>query len=252
LGVVLGFAGVFRGTGVRVVFGDCTFDGETREVFRDGRPVHLSPKAFRLLELLLEARPRALSKAEIHEKVWPDAFVSEATLASLVAEIREAIGEHGKDARHIRTVHGFGYSFAGSATEAPRESPHPKTRSSWRLVWEHRAIPLPEGETVIGRNPDTGIRIPSDGVSRHHARIVVAGPAATVEDLGSKNGTYLRGERISGAAPLRHNDVLRLGGQNLTVRFVRDEPSTLTEIGDAEDPQPPRAARGRRKKAGDQ
>src|SRR5262249_53998223 len=119
-GVVWGFLGDSLGSAMRAVFADCTFDGETRELFRGGRPVHLSPKAFRLLELLLESRPRALSKAEIHEKIWPEAFVSEATLASLVAEIREAIGEDGKDARHIRTVHGFGYSFAGEAAEAPR------------------------------------------------------------------------------------------------------------------------------------
>ncbi|HKA38028.1 MAG TPA: winged helix-turn-helix domain-containing protein [Thermoanaerobaculia bacterium] len=230
---------------MRVFFGDCTFDGETREIFRGERPVHLSPKAFRLLELLLEARPRALSKAEIHEKVWPDAFVSEATLASLVAEIREAIGEHGKDARHVRTIHGFGYSFAGPATEAARESPLPEAGSSWRLIWENRTIALPEGETVLGRSPDTGIRIPLDGVSRHHAKIVIAGPAATVEDLGSKNGTFLRGDRISGPAPLRHDDVLRLGRQNLTVRFVKSEPSTLTEIGEQSGKETPAEENGR-------
>jgi len=246
---------------MRVSFGDCTFDSETREVFRDGRPVHLSPKAFRLFELLLEARPRALSKAEIHEKVWPDAFVSEATLASLVAEIREAIGEEGKEARHIRTVHGFGYSFAGAASEAPREAARAEGSSSWRLVWEDRVIALPEGETVLGRNPDTGIRIASDGVSRRHAKIVISGGGATLEDLGSKNGTYLRNERISGPVALRHEDVLRLGGQSLTVRLVHDEPSPLTEIGDPagmEAPakqdgrgKPPPAS-GRRKKAGPQ
>jgi len=97
---------------VRVQFGDCTLDSDTRELFRGAEPVHLSPKAFRLLELLLEARPRALAKAEIHEKIWPDAVVSEATLASLIAEIREAIGDAGKDGRFIRTIHGFGYAFS--------------------------------------------------------------------------------------------------------------------------------------------
>ncbi|HEV8117847.1 MAG TPA: winged helix-turn-helix domain-containing protein [Thermoanaerobaculia bacterium] len=246
---------------MRVCFGDCTFDGETREILRDGRPVHLSPKAFRLLELLLEARPRALSKAEIHEKVWPDAFVSEATLASLVAEIREAIGEHGKDARHIRTVHGFGYSFAGAAAETPRASAQPGAGSSWRLVWENRVIPLEEGETVLGRNPDRGIQIPSDGVSRRHAKIVIAGPAASIEDLGSKNGTFVRDEKITGPVALRHDDVVRLGGLTLAVRWVRDEPSTLTEIGEAAGKEAPAKqngrgrtppASGRRKKTGPQ
>lgn len=229
---------------MRAVFGDCTFDGETRELFREGRPVHLSPKAFRLLELLLESRPRALSKAEIHEKIWPDAFVSEATLASLVAEVREAVGDDAKDARHIRTVHGFGYSFAGAVSEAPRAAASPAA-SSWRLIWEDRVIALPEGETVLGRDPGAGIRISAESVSRRHARIVIAGGAATLEDLGSKNGTWLREERVSGPAPVRHDDHFRLGGVRLTLRAVPEDKSTKTEIGNPPEragpaPEPPR------------
>ena len=215
---------------MRASFGDCTFDGETRELFRLGQPIHLSPKAFRLLELLLESRPRALSKAEIHEKIWPDAFVSEATLASLVAEIREAIGEGGKDARLLRTVHGFGYSFAGTATEIPRAGATPAP-SPWRLIWDERVIPLPEGETVLGRDPEVGVRIPTESVSRRHARIVVARGAATLEDLGSKNGTWLSGERIAGPRPLAHDDQIRLGRIELRIRTVSEEHSTATEIG---------------------
>ena len=213
---------------MRVGFGDFTFDGETRELFREEKPVHLSPKAFRLLELLLEARPRALSKSEIHEKIWPDAFVSEATLASLVAEIREAIGEGGRDAEHIRTVHGFGYSFAGTAAEAPR--PMRTAESPWRLVYEDRVIPLPEGETILGRDPSAGIRLSSDGISRQHARLVIAEGSATIEDLGSKNGTYVREQRITGPTPVRHDDPVRLGAVKLTVRLAPDDKSTRTEI----------------------
>jgi len=218
---------------VRLAFADCAFDGETRELFRAGEPVHLSPKAFRLLELLLEARPRALSKAEIHGKIWPDAFVSEATLASLVAEIREAIGEDGRGAGCIRTVHGFGYSFAGAAAEVPR--PGGTGESSWRLIHEDRVIPLPEGETVLGRDPGAGIRLSSDSISRRHARIVIAQGSATIEDLGSKNGTYVRDERIKGPTALRHEDPVRLGGVRVTLRVVPDDQSTRTEIA----PSPP-------------
>jgi len=214
---------------MRVVFGDCTVDSETRELFRKEKPMHLSPKAFRLLELLLEGRPRALAKAEIHQKIWPEAFVSEATLASLIAEIREAIGG-GKDARFIRTVHGFGYSFAGAASDAPRATPA-GSASCWRLLWDGREIPLREGETVLGRDHLAGIRIPSESISRRHARIVVAESAATLEDLGSKNGTYLRGEKIGEPKALEDGDSIRLGSVTLTVRVVSGEGSTATEIG---------------------
>ncbi len=226
---------------MRLAFGDCTLDSETRELLRGERPVHLSPKAFRLLELLLEGRPKAFSKAEIHEKVWPDTFVSEATLASLVAEIREAIGEDAKDARSIRTVHGFGYAFAGAVHDLPpRERPGTGEPSAWRLIWEDRVLPLPEGETIIGRDHLAAIRIPSESVSRRHARLLVARGAATIEDLDSKNGTYLRGERIASPKTLEDGDSLRIGSATFTVRYVSEEKSTMTEI----DTPPAREAPG--------
>lgn len=223
---------------MRVAFGDCTLDSETRELFRGERPVHLSPKAFRLLELLLEGRPKAFSKAEIHEKIWPDAFVSEATLASLVAEIREAIGEDAKDARCIRTVHGFGYSFAGAVRDLTRERPGTIEPSAWSLIQDDRVIPIPEGETILGRDHLAGVRIPSESVSRRHARIVILRTSATIEDLGSKNGTYLRGERIESPESLKDGDSIRIGSVPLAVRFVSEEKSTMTEIGT----RPPREA----------
>ena len=75
----------------------------------------MSPKAYELLKLLLEQRPKALSKAELHERLWPGTFVSEVNLAALVNEVRAALGERGRHGRFIRTVHGFGYAFAHEA-----------------------------------------------------------------------------------------------------------------------------------------
>src|SRR5262249_46867728 len=108
-------SGIFPGGGMRLGFGECVLDGETRELLFGGNPVHISPKAFELLEILLETRPRALSKAEIHERLWRDTFVSDGTLTSLVAEVRSAIGDIGEETRWIRTVHRFGYAFSGPA-----------------------------------------------------------------------------------------------------------------------------------------
>ena len=53
---------------MRVRFGECVFDSEMRQVSVRGKAVHLSPKAFQFLELLLESRPHASSKSEIHER----------------------------------------------------------------------------------------------------------------------------------------------------------------------------------------
>src|SRR4051794_7854370 len=106
-----------------VVFGDCVFDRASRELTRRGVAVHGGPKQLALLELLLDARPRALTKVEIHNSLWGATFVSDATLTSLVAELRAAIGDDARSPRFIRTIHGYGYSFFGEASVAsPRPS----------------------------------------------------------------------------------------------------------------------------------
>ena len=111
---------------MKVRFGDIRFDSDTRQLSRESRELHVSGKAFELLKLLLERRPNAVSKADIQEYLWPDTFLSETNLPSLVTEIREAIGD---DARHplfIRTLHGFGYAFSGEVTDGPSWSRAPR------------------------------------------------------------------------------------------------------------------------------
>src|SRR5215813_341726 len=101
---------------MRFQFGDCALDVDTRELSRAGNPVHIEPKAFRLLELLLASRPKALSKDELQDQLWPKTFVSERSLARLVEVVRDCIGDSAKEPRYIRTVHGFGYAFSGDAS----------------------------------------------------------------------------------------------------------------------------------------
>ena len=134
-----------------VRFGECVFDPETREFFRSGRPVHLPPKSFQLLELLLDRRPKAIAKEELLQLVWPGTFVAEGSLTRVIAELRDAIGDDAREPRLIRTIHGYGYAFQGSAsTEARR----PKAVSPvFKLIWGDREIALREGENVLGRDP---------------------------------------------------------------------------------------------------
>lgn len=108
---------------MRVRFGECTFDSAARTLERGGEEVRLSGKAFQLLELLLAARPNPIAKDELFAKLWPETFVSDANLASLIKEIRQAIGDDAKAPRFIRTVHRFGYGFRDAATEAPPPAP---------------------------------------------------------------------------------------------------------------------------------
>src|SRR5262245_57900285 len=136
---------------MRVGFGPCVIDTDTREVLRDGRPVHLTPRAFRLLELLIEHRPRALSKAELQDVLWPGTFVTEASLSSLVADLRSAIGDEAHEPTFIRTVHRHGYAFGGEARTLAVRSAASEGRS-YRLIWHDRELALDEGDTILGRS----------------------------------------------------------------------------------------------------
>jgi DNA-binding winged helix-turn-helix (wHTH) protein len=194
-------------------------DSRTRQLVRDDVEIHLSPKAFDLLLTLVENRSRAMERAELHQRLWPSTYVLDTNLASLVAEIRRALGDTADDPRFVRTMHRFGYWFIGSVHEVGVEEEPVTPRVKYWLVWETRQIPLADGANMLGRAPDAGVWIDALGVSRNHARITVAGQDATVEDLGSKNGTYVRGERITSAYRLADGDQIRLGSVVITFRI---------------------------------
>ena len=208
---------------MRVAFGECTFDSETRELFRGGTAVHISPKAFRLLELVLESRPRALSKAELQEEIWPKTFVSEANLASLAAEARRAIGDRARGSKLLRTVYGFGYAFSGETREE-RPAAGAARPGRFSLVRDEQVVALPPGDTVLGRDSLAAGRIDDGTVSRQHARITVAGKSAVIADLGSKNGTFVNGKRVGGKPTrLSDGDEIQLGSVFLEFRAASDK-----------------------------
>jgi DNA-binding winged helix-turn-helix (wHTH) protein len=206
---------------MRLTFGRCLFDSGAREVSRDTRPVAISPKAFQLLEILIDRRPNAVSKDQLRELLWPNAFVSDANLPNLVAELRAVLLDEARNPRVIRTVQRFGYAFCAEAV--PSEPGRP---AAFKLIWADRAIALREGENLLGREPDVAVWIDVYSVSRRHARIVVSGDRATLEDLGSKNGTFLKGEAVTRPAALSDGDRLRIGTVEMTVRRYAGAVST--------------------------
>jgi DNA-binding winged helix-turn-helix (wHTH) protein len=214
---------------MRFVFGDCVFDRASRELTRDGVAVHAGPKLLGLLELLLDARPRALTKVEIHASLWSDTFVSDATLTSLVAELRAAIGDDARSPRLVRTIHGYGYGFIGeTSAETTRPLGERLEVAPYRIIVGDREFALAEGEHVLGRSEDAAIRVDDPGISRHHARITIGAQSATLEDLGSKNGTVLNGAAIDGPTELVDGAVIVLGATVLKFRIVEALGSTET------------------------
>ncbi|HKC12937.1 MAG TPA: FHA domain-containing protein [Vicinamibacteria bacterium] len=201
---------------MRLCFGQCAFDTGSRQLWRDGAPQAVSPKAFQLLAFLLQARPRAVSKHAIRDELWPRAFVSDSSLPRLAAEIRAAIGDDAKKPRLLRTVHRFGYSFVGAVTvEAVDETSAPPY---FRVVWGERQIPLLPGENILGRSAEARVPLDLGRVSRHHARIVVGSDRAVLEDMGSKNGTFVRGERVTQPEVLEDGDEICIGPVVLVFR----------------------------------
>lgn len=200
---------------MRLRFADCVLDFDARELFRNGRVVPAPPKVFQLLETLVRARPKALSKSELHGQLWPDTFVSDANLANLVADLRQALGDDAKNPTIIRTVQRYGYAFQA---EAQAEANVPRPPSVFRLMWHGREISLSEGDNVLGRDHQAVAWIDVYSVSRHHAKIVISGDQAWLEDLGSKNGTFLRGEEVKKPVPVADGDEIRIGTAVLTLR----------------------------------
>ena len=164
---------------MRIRFGPFTLDLESRQLTNAGEDIHLEPKAFELLSALVLERPKALSKGDLQERLWPGTFVAEANLSNLVAEIRAALGDPARAPKFVRTAHGFGYAFCGDAVsltdpddappvrEPPESSdgiearadtgspPPPSSRVPW-LVAGVLAVGL-VAATVIGLRRDGGL-----------------------------------------------------------------------------------------------
>jgi pSer/pThr/pTyr-binding forkhead associated (FHA) protein len=73
------------------------------------------------------------------------------------------------------------------------------------------------------------VRFDSPKVSRHHARVIVSGRSVSIEDLGSKNGTFVSGARTSGPTPLAPGDEIQIGPVRLKLKIVDRATSAETE-----------------------
>jgi DNA-binding winged helix-turn-helix (wHTH) protein len=221
---------------VRARFDRFTLDSESRRLTSDGADVHLSPKAFDLLCLLVAARPNALAKDDLHARIWPGVFVVDANLSVLIAEIRRALADDAHAPRFIRTVHRHGYAFSADATDvAPGPGGGGTARRAW-LVWRERVLLLAEGENLIGRDPSCAVWLDVPGVSRRHARVVVSADSVVLEDLGSVNGTFVNEAAVLTARRLNDGERIQVGPVDVqfrlwseadeigTVRITREQP----------------------------
>ena len=201
-------------------FAGLTFDSGQRQVIQDsGAALHLTPKAFDLLALLIAEAPRVVPKSEIHERLWPGIFVTDATLVGLVKELRRTLQDHDARAPIIRTSHGIGYAFSGGL-----EKPNARQSSTehW-IVDGARNIPLREGENLIGRDSASAVWLDLAGVSRRHARIVIRGRVAELEDSREqeRHAASRQADDLADASARRRQHPNRPGPRHLSLVRVR-------------------------------
>lgn len=206
-----------------------TFDAIARQLRRGSEALHLSPKAFDLLALLIERRTEAVSRADIQCRLWPDTFVSDGSLAVLVTEIRDVLADDATHPLFVQTVHRFGYRFIGKAAETACAPVALIPGTAW-LSWGTRRATLGIGQNLLGRDPAADIRIDAVGISRRHAMIVVADHEVLLNDLASKNGTYVNGVRVNDPIALGERADIQLG--SLSIQFARrsDDISTTETL----------------------
>lgn len=119
---------------------------------------------------------------------------------------------------------------------APKVGPAPGVDAGFalRFLSGPRAgteMPLKgRGELVFGRGKEADLVLAEDLVSRRHAVLSLDGPAPTISDLGSTNGTFVNGERVSGKAPLRSGDRLLIGSSIARLVVMDDEPTTVGAV----------------------
>jgi DNA-binding winged helix-turn-helix (wHTH) protein len=184
--------------------------------------VCVRPKLMDVLAYLARRAGQVVSKEEIIDAIWAKEFIAEGTLAQAVFELRAALGDPRSAVRYIETIPKRGYRLVAPVKPVAGEPP---TVPACLLVIGDKEVELKAGETIIGRAPDATLRLDVFEISRHHSRVIVGPGGATIEDLGSKNGTFLRGERLTASAALHDGDEFCVGPVRLVFRELGAGPT---------------------------
>ncbi len=200
-------------------------------IVRDRIVVDLRPRVMDVLVVLASRAGDVVSKRELVDSVWNSGFVADNTINHCIKELREDLGDSASSPRFVQTIPRRGYRLMGRVRTVSsddlmlcmEEARYVLEADRWRAF-------LVDGANVIGRGGEAQIVIGSPRVSRHHARIMVGDSGAIVEDLGSKNGTFVGDQRIDRPTPLTNGDELGIGDVRLVfhARCSDDDDATQT------------------------
>jgi DNA-binding winged helix-turn-helix (wHTH) protein len=220
--------------------GEWNVQPQLNRIVRGDETVHLQPRVMDVL-VYLSARPgRVVSKADLVDALWPEEFVSDAVLNRALCELRRVLDDDPRAPRFIETIPKRGYRIVaevvirgerpamacwtpptaapegGVALEPAQRVLGPGVRGY--LVCGRSEAALSFGEHLVGRGQEASLFIRHSQVSRCHARVRLSDEGTFIEDLGSTNGTFVRGQRISGPVRLEDGDPIRLGSLELVYR----------------------------------
>jgi hypothetical protein len=173
---------------------------------------------------------KLVSKRDLIDEVWRTEFVSDHALTQVIAELRAALGDNAGNPSFIENIPRRGYRLVAPMIPIA-DSVHSSHGVSmpFKLETDDGTRPLTQGQNVIGRTDEADICVDKTEVSRCHAMITVQGTSAVIEDLGSKNGTYVNGRQIDGPTTLNNGDEIWIGRSVARMRFLIEGEPTKTE-----------------------
>ncbi len=199
-------------------------------ISQNGREVRLRPRAMDVLTVLALAAGKLVSKQSLIDEVWRTEYVSDHALTQVIAELRAALGDDAKEPSFIENIPRRGYRLVASVTPAAESvASNHGVSMPFKIETEGGTRPLTQGQNVIGRTGEADISLDRTEVSRCHAIITVQGTTAIIEDLGSKNGTYVNGRRLDGPTALNNGDEIWIGRSVARMRFLIEGEPTKTE-----------------------
>lgn len=219
-------AGSFR-------FGDFELDVAAFTLRRQGTVVRLEKIPMEVLVLLVERAGALVARDSIYAALWgSEVFLDrDAAINTAIRKIRRALGEDGDRPRFLETVVGKGYRFVGPIVRGGIEAANQVT--GYRVTRGTQAFALQAGENVIGRDPDVQVFLDHPSVSRRHARISITPGRVVLEDLNSRNGTYVDGCGITSPTDLHDGTIIGVGPITLTFVALTAAASTRPMSGSA-------------------
>jgi DNA-binding winged helix-turn-helix (wHTH) protein len=211
--------------------GDWVVRPSQNRLEREAEIVHLEPKVMDLLVFLAGHAGQVVPKTRLIDEVWRTEFIADSALTRAVGELRRALGETAREPQYLETITKRGYRLMATVEyvgEPPADQKSETSTISCAVMVGEREVLLEAGENVIGRDVTATVRIDSTDVSRRHARIVVDGDGASLEDLGSKNGTSVWGRSITAPTTLRDGDRIGVCGVLLIFRHLPTLATTRT------------------------